>query len=69
MAPSYTAGSVERALDVHRHAGRIRSWHRDAAGYIVTLNRSSDLRLRSLREAYVFVAGLASAGHAPPVSS
>lgn len=62
---TYTADSIARALDVHLDAGRIRGWNQNGTRYTVSLNRADDLELRSLREAYVFVAGLASAHMAP----
>lgn len=66
---SYTADSVARALDVHLAAGRIRGWQAQGSRYTVELHRAADLELRSLREAYVFVAGLASAHMAPEQGS
>lgn len=75
----YTRESIERALDVHVAAGRIRSWRPvdpntaealTGTGYlyIVELWQHDPLVLRSLREAFVFVCGLASAGCAPSVT-
>jgi hypothetical protein len=69
----YTFETVERALSVHCQSGLIRSfqsWHvcpRVGSGadrrYTVRLHNGEYLELRSLREAYVFVSGLASAAH------
>lgn len=68
MSREYTRESVERALDHHKAQGRIRSWDQvEGGGYAVWLNRgvhNPALELRSLREAWVLVAGLASAGYA-----
>jgi hypothetical protein len=67
---SYNADSITRALDVHLDAGRIRNWQGLGNGrFVVSLHRADDLELRSLREAYVFVAGLASAHMAPEQGS
>lgn len=58
----YSSDSIMRALMVHAEAGRIRGWRLDEHNrFVVSLNRAEDLTLRTLREAYVFVAGLASA--------
>ena len=61
----YSKESVERALQIHADKGRIGSWILDpdkpGDRYIVFLNSGVHLELRSLREAYVFVNGLASA--------
>jgi hypothetical protein len=60
-------GSIERALDVHERAGRIRSWRHDQVngGWVVTLNRADHVILRTKRDALLLIAGLASAGFAP----
>lgn len=67
---AYRAASIEWALEHHRAGGRIESWRRLPEGrYMVGLNRlavPAEIELRSLREAHVFVAGLASASHAAP---
>jgi hypothetical protein len=63
--PSYTRDSVERALDVHTSRGLLRAWNRVADDrYRASLTSGPDLELRSLREAYVFVNGLATAAQA-----
>jgi hypothetical protein len=61
----YTRDSVQRALAVHTEHGLIRRW-RPAGGdrYRAELVDGEELELRSLREAYVFVNGLATAHHA-----
>lgn len=61
----YSVDSVERALDVHLSNGRIRAWRCLGANrWSVTLTIGDDLALRSLREAYVFVCGVASCAQA-----
>jgi hypothetical protein len=63
---TYSTETIIRALDSHLDAGRIRDWRGTGTGrFVVSLNRADDLELRSLREAHVFVAGLASAHLAP----
>lgn len=63
----YTRQSVERALDLHVNGQRIRSWltvsGADTAKLrcSVRLNDGTTLELRSLREAYIMTAALASA--------
>lgn len=58
----YTRESIERALDVHVAARRIRAWtRRTGYGHIVTLNEMGDISTRTLRESYALVCGLASA--------
>lgn len=63
--PTYTVDSIERALDSHQRAGRIKDWRRHNSQYLIGLNRADDLLLKNHREAWIFVAGLASAGFAP----
>lgn len=68
-ARGYTRESVERALDIHARDGRFRTWRLlrvDPSGpiYVVEPWCHEPLVLRSLREAFVFVCGLASADHA-----
>lgn len=69
MGKRYDRAAIERALDIHRDARRIRAWHTDEFGwYIVELNTMANppnIELRTAREAYVFVAGLASAHYTP----
>ena len=71
----YTIESVERALTLHAAEGRIAGWERtaflDAAGnkrphWRIKLIDApeGDIELTTLREAYVFVVGLASAAQA-----
>lgn len=61
----YTQESVERALQHHLDGGRIRSWTPvSGLQYVVVLTSGDGLALKSLREAYVFVLGLASAEQA-----
>lgn len=60
----YTRDSVERALKFHSDKHRIADWQPDTEKdnrWNVVLSNGSELELRSLREAYVFVNGLASA--------
>lgn len=65
--------AIERALDLHASARRIRGWRRlvpdsRSAGWIVDLNRMpTALTLRSRHDAYLFIAGLASAAFAQSV--
>jgi hypothetical protein len=74
---SYTAESVIRALDIHKAAGLIRDWQYNQAApwkrggterpfclLVDLVDGESGFELRTLREAYVFVCGLASAHHA-----
>lgn len=72
MARTYDRDSIHRALDHHTAAGRIRSWREAATPIgtriVVILNtiaQPGELELRNLREAWLFVAGLASAAGAP----
>jgi hypothetical protein len=62
---TYTPDSIARALSRHKFTGLIKDWRSDGEGrYVVDLVRAGPFELRSHREAYVFVAGLASAGFA-----
>jgi hypothetical protein len=68
VATVFTAESVTRALDAHKKAGLIKNWRRvvDPRFQVAVdlVDGQAGFRLGSLREAYVFVAGLASAHHA-----
>lgn len=59
-------GSIERALEVHERANRIRGWRHDSinGGWWVKLHQADDVWLRSKRDALLFIAGCASAGYA-----
>ena len=58
---SYTRESVERALAIHLDNGRIADCRLAGADkWDVRLFSGQWLELRSLREAYIFVQGLAS---------
>lgn len=60
-----TQESVETALALHTRAGRLQAWSYDEHGWYLRLNRRpTELRLRTLREAHLVIAGLASAGYA-----
>ena len=67
-----TTDSVERALACHAEQGRIRGWRRTAVGrgaalrtgWVLDLNGGADLTLRTLREAALACAVLASAHRA-----
>ena len=61
MRKPYTEVSVSIAFYYHESTGLIRSWSTNESRYIVDLSSGETLVLRSLREAYVFVCGLASA--------
>lgn len=60
----YNIETVTRALDIHLNAGLIRSWRYVSDFHFEVETTDGLLQLRSLREAYVFVNGLASASHA-----
>jgi len=61
----YTRESVERALSIHTDRGLIHRWRPVGDDrYRAELVDGAELELRSLREAYVFVNGLATAHHA-----
>jgi hypothetical protein len=65
---TYTPDSIARALDHHQRRAAIRWWSRSGDRYRVALNTGAHdgvLELRSHREAWLFVAGLASAQHTP----
>ena len=62
---SYSPDCIERALDHHLRGGRITFWQRHGSQYLIGLNRHEDLQLRSHREAWILVTGLASADRAP----
>jgi hypothetical protein len=65
---TYTPDSIARALDHHTRRRAIRWWDRRDERYRVGLNtgaRDDVLDLRSHREAWLLVAGLASAQHTP----
>ncbi len=68
----YTTNSVDRALDAHKANGLIRDWrltgsredYTRVTGWMATVDLvdgDSAFPLKSLREGYVFVSGLASA--------
>lgn len=62
----FTRQSVEYALDLHVNGGRIQRWITVAGDtikprYVVLLNDGNTMELRSLREAYLVTAALASA--------
>jgi hypothetical protein len=67
-AAEFNVDSVHRALDAHKAGGLIRDWRQvPGAGTRITVDLvdgHARFRLESLREAYIFVAGLASAHHA-----
>jgi hypothetical protein len=65
---TYTPDSIARALDHHQRRAAIRWWTRSGDRYRIALNtgaRDGVLELRSHREAWLLVAGLASAQHTP----
>jgi hypothetical protein len=65
---TYTPDSIARALDHHTRRRAIRWWDRRDERYRVGLNTGAHddvLDLRSHREAWLLVAGLASAQHTP----
>jgi hypothetical protein len=63
---TYNRDAIERALDIHRKAGRIGQWfaNPERDGHTVVLNDFAPVTTRSLRETQILVFGLASAGKA-----
>jgi len=62
----YNVESITRALRLHKCNGLIRGWRPVADQRVIVdlVDSDSGFELRSLREAFIFVAGLASASHA-----
>lgn len=57
----YTRESIARAFEIHRYHGRIRNVYGDVGGLLsIELNNHETVQVRTLREAYLIVLGLAS---------
>ncbi len=64
MRLPYNIETVCLALSLYKHAGLIKEWNYRQGSHFEVEMTHGRLVLRSLREAYIFVNGLASASHA-----